>query len=457
MNLLELGALATAQAIRSGEVTSEQLVQACLDRIRELDESVQAWAFLDPERALAQARAADLARRSGRALGPLHGIPVGIKDILDTYDMPTEDGTVLHAGRKPTNDATAVAFLRRAGAVILGKTVTTEFAVYTPGKTRNPRNPEHTPGGSSSGSAAAVAAGMAPLAVGTQTNGSVLRPASYCGVVGYKPTHGLISRHGVLVQSRPLDHVGVFARSIDDAALLAEPLMGYDDNDPDLLPRARPNLLETARQDPPVLPRLAFVKSPVWDKAEQDTQEAFAELVEHVNERAAAQEDYKVGKVAEPAITELELPPLFGEAHGWHKAVMEADIARNFERDFERGGERMSVALREMIERGRTVRAVDYNRALDGRRALNDLLDDISQEFDAILTPVATGEAPRGLDSTGSPTFCTIWTFCGAPAITLPLLQGANDLPIGVQLVAGRGDDARLLRVASWLARTVSA
>jgi len=209
-----LGAIQAAHEIREGRLSSEELVRACLAQIDRLEETVQAWAFLDPELAIKQAVQADQAKRTGQRLGPLHGVPVGIKDIFDTMDMPTEDGTVLHRGRQPLSDAIVVNRLRTAGAVIMGKTVTTELAVFAPAKTRNPHDPQRTPGGSSSGSAAAVAAGMVPLAVGTQTNGSMIRPASFCGIYGFKPTFGLISRHLVLQQSRPLDQVGVFARSI---------------------------------------------------------------------------------------------------------------------------------------------------------------------------------------------------------------------------------------------------
>src|SRR6185503_18165515 len=233
-----LGACEAARLIREGAVTSVDLVQACLARVREVDGQVQAWAHLDPEYALAQARAADEHRASGQTIGALHGVPVGLKDIIDTADMPTENGSVLHAGRTPSRDATVVSRLRAAGAVILGKTVTTEFAYFSPGKTRNPHNVEHTPGGSSSGSAAAVGAEMVPLAIGSQTNGSTIRPAAYCGAVGFKPTHGLISRYRALALSRTLDHVGLFARSIADIALLAEQLVGYDENDPDTQARA---------------------------------------------------------------------------------------------------------------------------------------------------------------------------------------------------------------------------
>jgi Asp-tRNA(Asn)/Glu-tRNA(Gln) amidotransferase A subunit family amidase len=435
MDLTLLCAVEAAESIRSGRITSEELVSACLDRIAALEERVGAWAHMDPGLALTRAREADLARREGKALGPLHGVPVGVKDIFDTKDMPTEDGTVLHAGRRPTEDATAVALLREAGAIILGKTVTTELAVYSPGKTRNPHDPERTPGGSSSGSAAAVAAFMAPLAIGTQSNGSIIRPASYCGVYGYKPSHGLISRHFVLQQSRPLDQVGVFARTIEEAALIAEQMMAYDDRDPDTRPRARPALRNTAAEDPPVSPRLAFVKTPAWDQAEEDTKEAFAELVAHLAENAGV----------------FELPDMFLEAVSLHRTIMEADLARSFEQEYARGKERLSPILREMIERGQKVLAVEYNRALGQVPVLRHELDKVFEWYDAILTPAATGEAPVGLESTGSPIFCTLWTLCGMPAITLPLMQGSHGMPMGVQLVGAKGDDARLLRTARWL------
>ncbi|TDJ70838.1 MAG: amidase [Proteobacteria bacterium] len=439
MELIRLNAVEAAEAIRAGEITSEQLVQACLDHIADVEDTVRAWAFLDPEHALKQARDADLALRKGEALSPLHGVPVGVKDIFDTDDMPTEDGTVLHVGRKPAIDATVVSLLRAAGAVIMGKTVTAELAVYAPGKTTNPHDPARTPGGSGSGSAAAVAAHMAPLAIGTQTNGSVIRPASYCGVCGYKPTHGLISRHLVLQQSRPLDQVGVFGRTIEDVALITEQLMAFDEHDPDTRPRARPKLIETMVQEPPVPPELAFVKTPVWDHADKDTQAAFVDLVEHLGEN----------------IAEVTLPAMFNDAISWHRTIMEADLARSFKREYENGKDKLSAILCEMIERGQSCLAVDYNDAVGQVSVLNGVLAQIFEKYDAIVTPATTGEAPIGLESTGSPIFCTIWTLCGTPAITLPLLQGASGMPIGVQLVGPKGDDARLLRTARWLTKVI--
>ena len=435
MDITLISATEASEAIRAGRMTSEGLVSACLERIEAIEDGIGAWAYLDADHALKQACEADRIQQDGQTLGPLHGIPVGVKDIFDTGDMPTEDGTVLHAGRQPQEDATAVALLREAGAVILGKTVTTELAVYAPGKTRNPHDLERTPGGSSSGSAAAVAAGMVPLAIGTQTNGSVIRPASYCGVYGYKPSYGRISRHRVLQQSRPLDQVGVFARTIEDAALIAQQIMVFDDRDPDTQLRARPALIETVAAEPPFNPRLAFVKTPVWDQAETDTKEAVSELVAHLGENAG----------------EVDLSDLFNGAVEQHRTIMEADLARSFEQEYASGKDKLSSILREMIERGQKVLAVDYNRAVSRIPEFNRALDKVFDWHDAILTPATTGEAPVGLESTGSPIFCTIWTLCGMPAITLPILQGSHGLPVGVQLVGSKGDDARLLRTARWL------
>jgi len=436
-----LSATDAARAIREGAISAEQLAEACLARVREADRDVEAWAYLDPEHALTQARARDQDRREGKPVGPLHGVPVGIKDIFDTGDMPTEDGTVLHAGRMPDHDATAVSMLRAAGAVIMGKTVSTEFATYTPGKTRNPRNPAHTPGGSSSGSAAAVAAGMVPLALGSQTNGSVIRPASFCGVYGFKPTHGLIPRGGVLKLSRTLDHVGVFARTLEDVALLAEQLVGHDARDPDTRLRARVPFVDTVAQEPPLPPLLAYVKGPAWERATEETQAAFAELVAALGDR----------------IVEVPMPESARQSLDWHREIMEAEMAANLDRDWEQGRDRISPALRAQLERGRAVKALDYQRARARIPLLNEGFEEIFERCDAIVTPSAPGTAPAGLQATGDPAFCTLWTLCGMPALSLPLMRGENGLPMGVQLVGRRDNDARLLRTARWLVQKVEA
>jgi Asp-tRNA(Asn)/Glu-tRNA(Gln) amidotransferase A subunit family amidase len=338
-------------------------------------------------------------------------------------------------------DASLVSMLRQAGAIILGKTVTTEFATMHPGKTKNPHDLTRTPGGSSSGSAAAVAAGMVPIAVGTQTNGSVIRPAAYCGVVGFKPSFGSIPRYRVLKQSPPLDQIGVFARTVEDAALVAQAIMGFDDRDPACRPQARPELWQICAQEPPMPPKLGLFRGPVWDQAEPTTHEAIGELVDFLGDRAG----------------DAEVAPVFNETAEWHRMVMEADLAKNFAADYARAPEQFSRILSEMIERGRAVRAVDYNLALDRIGMFPEALAPLFEDFDALITPAVPGEAPEGLEATGSPAFCTLWTFCGMPAITLPLLQGPAGLPLGVQLVGRKGEDAKLLRTARWLMDQVSA
>jgi len=440
-NLYSISASEAARLIRDGMISSEQLVEACLARIAEVDGQIQAWAFLDSDYALAQARALDQLRLEGKPIGPLHGVPIGIKDIFDTADMPTENGSVICAGRTPSRDATVVSMLRAAGAVIMGKTVTTEFAYFSPGKTRNPHNSEHTPGGSSSGSAAAVAASMVPLALGSQTNGSTIRPAAYCGVVGFKPTHGLISRHHIFALSRTLDHVGLFSRSVDDIAMLAEQLVGFDEHDGDTRPRARIPFVQVAAEEPPLPPMFAFVKTPMWERADEETKEGFAEIIEQLGSQ----------------VEEVELFPSALQAWQWHQTIMGAAMAFNLAREWEKARDRLSEPLRTQIERGRRVSAVDYQHALSQIDPIHESFVELfEQRYDAILTPAAPSAAPKGLSSTGDPSFCTLWTLCGMPAISLPLLQSTSGLPIGVQLVGPRLGDARLLRTARWLAAKVA-
>ncbi|MBT3237970.1 MAG: amidase [Rhodospirillaceae bacterium] len=433
-----LSASDAAQAIDNGELTSDELVRACLDHIVDVEDTIQAWAHIDPNMALAQASELDEWRRLGHPLGPLHGVPIGIKDIIDSAGLPCEFGTEIHAGRKPEQDATLVGLLREAGAVIMGKTVTAELAVLTPGKTHNPHNPDHTPGGSSSGSAASVAAGMVPLAVGTQTNGSMIRPASYCGVYGFKPSYGRISRHGVLQQSHILDTIGVYGRSIDDIALIADVLMTFDAQDPDMRPIARPQVAKILAEEPPMPPRLAFIRTPAWEQADDSTKEAFRELIDHLNE-------------GDETIDLLELSEQFDDVYDVHRRIMLSGLAKNFAREYSDSKDKLSALLCEMIEEGQGVSESDYINDVERIEEYNTILDLIFEDYDAALTPSTTGEAPVGLESTGSPIFCTIWTLCGTPAINLPILQGPNGLPLGVQMVSHKGDDARLLRTAKWL------
>ena len=435
-----LPATDAARLIREGTISSEQYVAACLARVRETDARIEAWAFLDPDHALAQARAADERRLSGQPIGPLHGVPIGVKDIIDTADMPTENGSPLHAGRTPSRDAAVVALLRAAGAVIMGKTVTTEFACGASGKTRNPHDPAYSPGGSSSGSAAAVAAGMVPLALGSQTGGSTVRPASYCGVYGLKPTRGLIPRRGMSRVSQTLDTVGLFARTLDDVALLLESCVAHDEGEFESSPRAHMPYRAVAAEEPPIPPMFGFVRTPHWNRLDADANEAFAELVERLGDR----------------VEEVEVTGAIERASEWHSLIMEAEVAVSLAREWDKGRARLSDRLRGRIERGRGHSAAAYLEALAQIPRLNEGFGELfEQKYDALLTPAATGIAPPGLASTGDPVFCSLWTLCGLPALSVPLMSGANGLPLGAQLVGARHGDGRLLRTARWLVDTL--
>ena len=432
-DLLELSATAAAAEIARGAFSAREYCAACLERIEARDGEIKAFVHLDREHALSQARALDERRAQGHPLGPLHGIPVGIKDIIDTADYPTEMGSPLAAGRRPRRDATVVAKLRAAGAVIIGKTVTTEFAYYHPGPTRNPHDPARTPGGSSSGSAAAVAAHMVPLALGSQTNGSIIRPASFCGVFATKPSHGLVSRAGVLMLSRKLDHVGAFARSPGDLARILDVIAGADPADPDTRPLALADFETIQREPSPLAPRVAFVRTRVWQKADADTRAGFEQLVDTIGSPIAF----------------VDLPEKFAKAWNTHRLIMGTDMAHNLAPFLARG--EPSEALGKILREGRDTKAVDYLAALREAQDYRAGLAEIFDTYDAILTPAAAGVAPKGLHSTGDPVFCSLWTLTGLPALCLPLLTGEDELPVGVQLVGAPGQDARLLRTATAL------
>ena len=432
-----LTAYEAASEIARGAISAEDYTRVCLDRITAVEPDVQAFAHLDPEHALAQARALDRHKADGGRIGPLHGIPVGIKDIIDTADYPTECGSPVLAGRRPDADATVVRKLREAGAVIIGKTVTTEFAYFHPGKTRNPRDVTRTPGGSSSGSAAAVAAGMVPLAIGSQTNGSMIRPAAFCGVFGVKPSHGLISRAGALTLSRTLDHVGAFARTIEDLALILDVIVGHDPVDPDTRPYASPSFRAGVAEPLPLPPSYAFVRTPMWDKADAEAREALEDLAKEVSAR------------------EVDLPANYRAAWDALRAIMAADMAYNLGAIVDKGGE-ISKQFRDLIAEGREVTAVNYLAAVrDARRYAEGMSAIFEQLSDAIITLSAKGVAPQGLGATGDPVFCTLWTLTGFPSLNLPLLANSEGLPIGVQLVGAPGRDERLLRTANALIETL--
>jgi Asp-tRNA(Asn)/Glu-tRNA(Gln) amidotransferase A subunit family amidase len=428
-----------ARAIAAGEITSEALVRACLDRIEARDEDVGAWIWLDPELALESARAADRVLARGNGVGPLHGVPVGIKDIIETRDMPTQNGFAGHEGRHTHRDAFCVSQLRDAGAVILGKTVTTELAVRTPGKTRHPRRPSHTPGGSSSGSGAAVADGQVPLALGTQTGGSVIRPASFCGVHGFKPSFGLIGRTGVTQMAPWLDTVGAYGRSIEDVALVAEQMLATDAGDPQAIARSRPPLTRIAMAEPPRRPRLAFARTAIWEKAEPAARKAI--------------EDFAAGLGAD--CREIELPGWMAEAWEWHRTLQIYGIAQCYGPLADEHGDKMSQSLRDRVADGRGMTEASYREAIAGRERLSSALDEIYAEYDAILCLPATGIAPEDLTWTGDPIFNSFWTYAGTPCVSLPLLE-IDGMPLGVQLTGRRGGDGPLLRTARWVEARVA-
>ncbi len=425
-----------AEAIRSGAVTSVQVVQACLEQIKAREPAVIAWAYLNEELAIKQAQAADAAAEEGGVLGPLHGVPVGLKDIIDTADMPTARGSDYFEGRRPANDATVVSLLRNAGAVILGKTVTTEFALSGARATTNPHDAARTPGGSSSGSAAAVADFMVPLAIGSQTGGSMLRPASYCGVYGFKPTYGRISRKGVFIISRPLDHLGVYANSLDDLALIADGLMVQDAADFDMRGHSGAHLMKALNAPTAATPlKLAFVKGPAWAHAEDHLDAVMMAYVKGLGS----------------SVTEVELGGIFDHALAAQETVMDASLWYNLSSYVEKGRDALLPETVKRIESGRTVSAEAYIEATELAGSLNHAVDGLLDHYDAIITASATGEAPLGLKSTGDAAFQKIWTLMGVPTLSLPLMKGPNGMPIGVQVIGRRGRDADLFKTAQKL------
>jgi len=420
MTLHQLEAQKMARRIQSGELTAEAVLRSCLEKIEAREEVIGAWEHLDSRQALEQAQ--NLDRKTYRGL--LHGVPVGAKDIFDTSDMPTEYGSAIYSGHRPVWDAASIAALRAAGAMILGKTVTTEFAIFHPGKTVNPKAPAHTPGGSSSGSAAAVADDMVPLALGTQTAGSIIRPASYCGVVGYKPTFGLIHRAGVKSISESLDTVGTLTRSVADAALLTTVLAG------------RPHLHPVAALAQP--PRIGLCRTPQWDFAEEATTQAFAQASELVRQAGAT-------------VVDTSLPDTFDGLATAQAEIMAYEASRGLAFERHTHGDQLSESLSALLAEGAAITPDRYDEALRLAHRCRTALDEVFQDRDVLLAPSATGEAPEGLDTTGDPIFCRIWTLLHVPCINLPGLKGPGGLPVGIQLVGKVGRDAELLAVARWM------
>jgi Asp-tRNA(Asn)/Glu-tRNA(Gln) amidotransferase A subunit family amidase len=412
-----------------------ELVTSCLARIKDTDGAIKAWVFLDADAALAQAAECDRIRKAGLATGPLHGIPVGLKDIIDTAKMPTQRGTPIFAGRQTDHVARLVEHLREAGAVIMGKTVTTELAFVHANETRNPINLDHSPGGSSSGSAAAVAAQHVPLAIGTQTNGSVIRPASFCGIFGFKPTRGVISRSGVLQTSVSLDQVGCFGRSLLDVALLTDAIAGYDQHDAVSLARPRPDMSLGAVADAPVAPDLAWFDLPFNDHLAGDARDGLEAVLEILGPRVERME---------PADTLSDLVAVQACIHEYEIAQHQAEV-------FDGHWDQISETLKPVIARARTITKAQYEDALAVKASAEAFFAAFFIDFDAIIAPSAAGEAPMFGNGTGDPIFCTLWTLVGLPCVSLPLLVGETGLPIGVQLIGPAEKDDRLLRTARWL------
>jgi Asp-tRNA(Asn)/Glu-tRNA(Gln) amidotransferase A subunit family amidase len=411
--------------IRDRRWSAEDLMRACLGRVQALEGDVQAWTHLDADGALGRAQSADALRKRGGEIGPLHGAPVAVKDIIDVAGMPTRYGSPIQASAAPANTSAAcVQTLLGAGAIAMGKTVTAEFAYYTPGKTRNPWNYAHTPGGSSMGSAAAVACGMAAAALGTQTNGSIIRPAAYCGIVGFKPSMGAVPNDGTLDPWSTLDHTGVFARNVADAALVAAHV-------------AAPGVVSPTVTPPAEAPYLALVRSPAWKSAQ-------------AAQKLTMASDVAVLAGAGARIEELDLPDTYSEAHRMHRRVMAYEGARHFAALRERHAGAMSTALNQLIDEGLAVSEAEYREAIAYVRAARESFSQTMGRYDAIITPPAVGEAPATLEHTGDPAFCTIWTLLGAPAVTIPGGTGPQGLPIGMQIVGRRGQDDRTLGVAAW-------
>ncbi|MFM0157071.1 amidase [Paraburkholderia sediminicola] len=423
MNSVDLNTLEAWQAARllaRRELLAADLARACLDRIVQRDGEIHAFAHLDPDHAMAQAHALD----RGAIRGPLHGLPLGVKDLFDTVDFPTTYGSPIYEGHRPDSDAAAVALCREAGALVIGKTVTTEFAFFHPGPTCNPRDVRHTPGGSSSGSAAAVADHMLPLALGTQTSGSVIRPAAYCGVVGYKASSGRVPRAGVKSISEALDTLGGFGRSVRDVALLGAVLTGD-------------RRLEEGLDDPKA-PRIGMCRTAEWPHADADTQQAWAEasavLIRHA-----------------PATQDVALPEDMPDLVALQKEIMAFQMYRALSYERLCSLDQFSLQLQAQMDDGAKISSASHAHHLWQARTARRRINLVFEQFDVLVAPSAAGEAPIGTDATGDPVFCRGWTLLGLPCVHLPFARGRHGLPIGVQLIGRWGDDHRLLAFAQWV------
>ena len=438
----ELTVAEAAERIRRGTLSPVALVEACLSRIDSLEKKVQAWVTVDREGALSAARQCEREAGRGQFRGPLHGVPVGVKDIFYVAGLRCTAGSKVLPDFIAPFDATCVARLRQAGAIILGKAQTTEFATFDPAPTHNPWKPNHTPGGSSSGSAAAVAARMVPCALGTQTAGSILRPASYCGVVGYKPTYGRVSRYGVFPVSWALDHIGAMARTVEDVALIVQAMAGHDPKDPGSLRGPVPDLRAClGRREPP---RLGVVRDFFWERAAP-------EVARHTD--SALQRLAKAGA----RIEERRLGPSFAVGHAAHRTVMKSEMAEVHRDRYKTAADKFGPKIRAAIEAGMLIGAEDYFHALRLRRQFAEDLWGLAATVDALATPSTPTPAPQGLASTGDPVFQQPWTFAGMPAVTVPSGLSEAGLPLGIQLIAAPLRDAEMLGAAAWCERILGA
>lgn len=435
MDFTQLTATELIARLRSGDCTAADATRACLDQIERLNPAIRAWVHVAPEIALRQAEAADRKLAEGKG-GALCGVPIGVKDIFNTADMPTQMGSPIWKGFTPGNDARVVHYLRMADGVIPGKTVTAEFAVHAPGPTRNPHHPEHMPGTSSSGSAAATAAGMVPLALGTQTAGSIIRPASYCGVFGFKPSFGLLPRTGMLKTTDSLDTVGLFSRAAEDLALLFEVVRvhGID------YPISHAALNDPARRDKGPGPwRVGLLRGPKWESAEPYARQALQDFGK------------RLAGVPDVAVEEVTMPENFDRAHEIHATIYDRTLAYYFKEEFA-AHTLVSPIMYDIVQRGNRLTLDQYKAALDEQNALTRECDDfLAERFDVIVDLSTGGEAPKGLDSTDRLDNCLIWTLCGVPAINLPVFTGPLGLPFGAQIFARRYNDYLLLNFARHL------
>ena len=435
IDIFSLKAEELALKIKDAQLTSVEICEKYIERINKFEKDVKAWAHFDKKLLLEKASEADEYRRSGKPLGPLHGVPVAVKDIVGTIDMPTECGTVIRKGKSYSQNAEIIDLLLASGAIVMGKTATAELAYLGPPKTTNPHDHSRTPGGSSSGSAAAVASFMAPLSIGSQTGGSIIRPASYCGVVGYKPTYGLISRNGVLKTSEKLDHIGVFGRSVEDVALLSKVLIKKDNFDSATVHYSAENMLAETKKGPLFEPKFIFYKTDYWKNIEKKSREAFEYFIKSFKKN----------------IEVFDNPSYFKDIHKYHQIMYETDLANNFGLYYKKYKKKLSKPMQDAIVKGNKHSAKEYAEALDFMKRSYESYEEVFEDYHGVLSPASPGVAPKSLKTTGSAEFNKVWSYLGTPCISLPLLQGDANMPLGVQLTGARYDDHRFLGIANWL------